>query len=65
LRCPSRFSVYFVSSVFLTTRISTLSRYYENSSLGVRIWWIPPQDMNIGIYLEIILLVISPMFSKF
>ena len=57
LRCPSRFLVYFVSSVFSTTRISTRSCSYKNSSLGVRIWWIPPQDRNFGITLEIVLLV--------
>ena len=46
LRCPSRFSVYFFCSVFLTTRISTHSRSYENSSLGVRIWSDPPPHLT-------------------
>jgi hypothetical protein len=65
LRCLSRVLLYFVSSVFTTTRISTCSRSYQSLSLGVRIWWIPPQDRNIGISLEIVLLVISSKFSRF
>jgi hypothetical protein len=52
-------------SVFSTTRISTCSSSYQNLSLGVRIWWIPPEDRNIGISLEIVLLVISSKFSRF
>jgi hypothetical protein len=66
LRCLSRVLVYFVSSVFSTTRISTRSRSYQKFELRSKdLVDPPPQDRNIGISLEIVLSAIFSKFSRF